>query len=383
MDRVHAFLSFSGLSLAELWRIRYRFGTLHAAYEGLLGPNRDDDYGLNFSAAKLAALRAHLRRFPARSKLADLLKRGISLIDFSSPDYPEPLKHISPSPPALYVQGNRDLFRDYSRFLAMVGPRRPSVYGIQVAGAFGEYLAENGLILVSGLALGIDTIAHRSALNRGKPTIAVLGSDLLNVYPACNRHLAATITAQGGLLLSEISPSLIGQKFHFALRNRIISGLSRAVFLVEAGEKSGGLITAASAFRQNREVFTVPNSIFAADSLGSNRLLVRDLAKPVMDPLSILLDLGFRPALNATQASTRDRRRLNDPIDAEEKLLLNFIFEHANSPEAIAAHLDWPLTKTLTLLTELESRGLVQALGFGDFIGKKANFLSLVKKPPP
>ena len=199
-------------------------------------------------------------------------KEKISLITVQDKNYPKLLKEIYAPPPLLYIKGNIEPKDDFS--IGIVGTRKLSLYGRQITPLITADLARAGLTIVSGLAKGIDTIAHQAAIKTKGRTIAVLGSglDKKNIYPAINRRLAEEIS-QSGAVISEYPIDTEPLAQHFPQRNRNISGLSLGVLVIEAPEKSGALITAKDALEQNRDVFAIPGHILSSNSLGPNNLI--------------------------------------------------------------------------------------------------------------
>ena len=195
---------------------------------------------------------------------------GITLLIPTDPDYPALLRAVPDAPPVLYARG--DLAATVRPTVALVGARRCSRAGAEVAFALAGELARRGLAVVSGLALGIDSAAHRAALQEGV-TIAVIGSGVLRPYPSGNRRLLDALLSRGGLCLSEYSPTASARPYHFPERNRLISGLARGVVVVEASERSGSLITARLSLEQGREVCAVPGAVSNPLSRGCHRLL--------------------------------------------------------------------------------------------------------------
>lgn len=183
-------------------------------------------------------------------------------------EYPESLRKIYDPPMKLFVLGNKKLLKQDN--IAIVGSRKPTEYGEKVAFEFSKKISEKGINIVSGLALGIDKYAHLGALSK---TIAVLGSGLDVIYPKENIDLAKNIINNGGCIITEYSLGTKPEKLHFPQRNRIISGLSKGVLVVEASEKSGALITADFALEQGKEVFAIPGNIFNKTSIGTNSLI--------------------------------------------------------------------------------------------------------------
>lgn len=202
-------------------------------------------------------------------------------------DYPQLLNEIAQPPETLFVRGS--LASLASPCLAVVGTRTPSAYGRQITPMLVAPLARAGITIVSGLAIGIDTIAHETALEAGGATVAVLGSgaDEASLYPPQNRQLARNIVEAGGAVISEFPPGTEPKPFHFPQRNRIMAGLSRGVLVIEARAKSGALITANFALEENRDVFSVPGPITSATSAGPNRLLNQG-AEAALDADAIL-----------------------------------------------------------------------------------------------
>ncbi len=233
----------------------------------------------------------------AQTDFALCRQSGWSVVTQEDEDYPPLLSEISLPPPLLYVWGNKKTLKRAQ--VALVGSRKASKTGLDTAQRFASQLAASGLVVCSGMALGIDSASHKAALNAGQPTVAVLGSGLGNLYPRRNLSLAQEI-AQNGCVISEFPPSTPPQAGNFPQRNRIISGLSHATIVIEAAKRSGSLITARYALEQNREVYAVPGSINNAGSSGCNELIkngARLLNHPadVLDALQCQLS-GQQPA---------------------------------------------------------------------------------------
>jgi len=221
-----------------------------------------------------------------------LESENVKIITMEEKDYPQILKEITDPPFAIYIQGNAECLNNSC--IGIVGTRKISDYGKQAVGHFAPKLARAGLTIVSGLAKGVDASAHKSAIENNLPTIGVLGCGLgRNVfYPPQNWNLSRKIIETGGAVISEYPLNLKATSFSFPQRNRIISGLSMAVLIIEADIKSGSLITARSANEQNREVYCVPGNIFSITSKGTNEYIKKG-ARPVTDPEDILTDLGI------------------------------------------------------------------------------------------
>jgi DNA processing protein len=229
------------------------------------------------------------------TELAVIERLGVTVLPFTDESYPARLKEIADPPPVLFLRGALQP-RDAAA-VAVVGTRRPTSYGKQIAERFGRELAEAGLTVVSGLARGIDTAVHRGALAAGGRTLAVLGSGVDVLYPPENARLATQV-AEAGALLSESPIGAPPDAWRFPARNRIISGLSLGVLVVEAGERSGALVTAGLAGEQGREIFAIPNSLGNPQGRGTHGL-IKDGAKLVESLEDILDELrvpGPRPA---------------------------------------------------------------------------------------
>jgi len=244
---------------------------------------------------------------------------------------------------------------DEALLVAVVGTRRPTAYGRQVAAELVEGLVDQGVVIVSGLARGIDTIAHRETLERGGTTIAVLASGLDLVYPGENLSLAQRIR-KSGALVSEHPPGVKPRPESFPMRNRIMSGLSRGVLVIEAGERSGALITAHQAADQNREVFAVPGSILSPESKGTNSL-IQEGAKLVRTVEDVLEELGI--GLSDHKAPPP---RLAQADSVQIRLLAEMDATPVHSDE-LARRLALPSRDVSAALALLELQGVVRNIG--------------------
>jgi DNA processing protein len=286
-------------------------------------------------------------------------KSGTRLLPLSDPLYPPLLRQIPDPPFALFVRGDATLLSEPQ--LAMVGSRNPSVEGRRNAEEFAEYLAKCGLVIVSGMALGIDAASHRGALKDGK-TVAVWGTGLDKTYPPRNRELAEEIIAKGAVV-SEFPPGTPPLPMHFPRRNRIISGLSVGTLVVEAAKQSGSLITARTASEQGREVFAIPGSIHNPVARGCHRLL-RDGAKlvesagDILEELAPLLGLTALPALPAGADVPAEGA---PPEDPEYKLLLNSLDFAPTSVDSLVERTGLTPDVVSSMLLMLELQGHVEA----------------------
>jgi len=247
----------------------------------------------------------HRERLNVEEELREIAARDLKVITLADPDYPKPLRAIDSAPPVLYLKGN--YIEKDQLAIAMVGTRRPSPYGIMIAGKLAKELAELGFTIVSGLALGIDTAAHRGALSAGARTIAVLGGGFLSIYPQENRGLVEEI-ARSGAVVSEYSLKTLPDRWTFPRRNRIISGLTRGTIVVEAPQHSGALITAKCALEQGREVFAVPGPITEEASKGTHQLIQQG-AKLITDIDDILAEFAdLQQTLTSREARPKKPR---------------------------------------------------------------------------
>ncbi len=282
-----------------------------------------------------------------------ILAQGIRVLTWMDEDYPERLQAIEQPPPVLYVRG--EILPEDAWAVAVVGTRRVTRYGRQVAEEVGAALARQGVTVVSGLARGVDGIVHRAALQAGGRTLAVLGSGVDRIYPPEHRRLAENIIARGALI-SDYPPGTPPDAANFPARNRLISGLSLATVVVEAGDTSGALITARFATEQGREVFAVPGNIYAPQSRGPNRL-IKDGAHPFLSVEDLL------EVLNITQVEQYRQARLALPDDPVESRLLSLLRAEPLHVDALRALADLPIAEVSAALTMMELKGLVRQVG--------------------
>lgn len=282
---------------------------------------------------------------------------GAKILLYGEEKYPSSLLNIYNPPPILFYKGEiRD--EDFPS-ISVVGARKITPYGKRVVEAIIGEIASSGITIVSGLAMGIDAEAHRVALHHGARTIAVLGNGIDDIYPKQNAHLASQIIKQGAIL-SEFLPGADVRPENFPIRNRIVSGLSKATIVIEAAEKSGSLITAQLANEQGREVFAVPGEIFSPGSAGTNKLISDGVASPALSAQQILEHLGFK------QLETQRQARLDIPASGNEAEVLRLFGEGEK------VHLDdlirrspLPHATVSSTLLVLEVKGLVKNLGRG------------------
>jgi DNA processing protein len=343
-----------GIGAVRLQSLRDHFGDLalawHAPVDALQAA------GLSLKLAERVVLMrtgVNLDEFLTRITAQD-----IEILTWDDELYPPRLKEIDQPPPVLYVRGNLTLEDSWA--VAVVGTRRVSTYGRQVAEELGSFLAVNGVTVVSGLARGVDAIAHQSAIKSGGRTIAVLGCGLDRIYPPEHAQLAGKIMASGALI-SDYPPGTPPDASNFPPRNRIISGLTMATVVVEAGETSGALITAQFAIDQGREVFAVPGNILAPQSKGTNRLIVQG-AHPMLS-VHDLLDL-----LNLTRVTEQRYVRKVLPVDETESKLMSVLTHEPLHMDEIRSKTGLPIERVSATLVMMEFKGLVRQVGGLNYI---------------
>lgn len=288
------------------------------------------------------------------------LSNNIRKITLQDKNYPAILKEIHNPPKQIYIKG--EIIPQDKVAVAVVGTRKYTPYGKQVALEIAGKLAKLGITIVSGLAKGIDTFAHRSALENEGRTIAVLGTglDKKSFYPAENYKLSEKI-AKNGAVISEYPEGTRGTKFTFPERNRIVSGLSLGVVVVEAPEKSGALITAALAVEQNREVFAVPGSIYEKNSQGTNKLIQMG-AKLITDVDDILEEL------NLSHLIKQPKKKKIKPENKKEEIIISLLSAQPTHIDDLIKKSKLSTSVVNSTLMILELKGVIRNLGKNNFI---------------
>ncbi|BCY19151.1 MAG: DNA-protecting protein DprA [Chloroflexi bacterium] len=290
--------------------------------------------------------------------LANIQKAGIHILTWKDENYPRRLKEIDQPPPVLYTLGELTVQDEWAA--AIVGTRRMTGYGRQVTEELTELLAHHGVTVVSGLARGVDASAHQTALKHGGRTIAVLGSGVDRIYPPEHRKLAAEI-AENGAVISDYPPGTPPESNNFPPRNRIISGLSRVVVVIEAGITSGALITSTFAAEQGRDVFALPGSIYANQSKGTNRLIQQG-ARPLLEPKDVL------DALNIEQVQEYRQARLDLPADPREQQIMDALGYEPVHIDDLGHAIGWGMDALTSTLTMMELKGMVRQVGGMNYI---------------
>ncbi len=270
--------------------------------------------------------------------------------------YPPALLHLDPRPPTLYVLGDAAAFETLA--VAIVGTRRASGYGLAVTAEIAGELARFGVVVVSGLALGIDGAAHRAGIAGGGRGVAVLPSPLDRIYPPRHRPLARELVRAGGALVSELPPGAAVGRPDFARRNRLIAGLALAVVVVEAPDRSGALLTAAAASAIGRELYAVPGPIDAMSSRGCNRLIADHQAELVTSSTALLQRIGLSRSIAPPVVAT---------LSEVEGQVLHRLLERSGSLEELVDRSSQSPAAVASALTLLEARGLVSSFGGATF----------------
>ena len=343
-----------GIGKVKFTQLENYFGTLSHAWEA--SPAELKQAGLESKTAN--AIGDWRPKISLDDEMEKLNRYGIKALTCHDPDYPPRLKEIYDYPPLLYVRGS--LIPEDEWCLAIVGTRRATVYGKQVTEELVTDLAQSKITIVSGLAKGIDTIAHQSALAAGGRSIAVFGCGLDVVYPAENTTLARNVMQQGALL-SEYPLGAKPKAENFPRRNRIMSGMCLGVLVIEAGETSGAIITANLALEQNREVFAIPGSVLSPASRGTNHL-IQEGAKLVRDYTDILEEL------NLTAVTHQIEMKEIIPASETESLLLKQLGAEPIHIDEVCRNSGLPAATISSTLTMMELKGLVKQVGTMNYV---------------
>jgi len=339
---------------------RVRFNQLENHFESLedawrAGTAELRQAGLDRNSVK--AITEWRPKISLEKEMKKLEQYGMEVITYHSDAYPARLKEIYDYPPLIYIRG--DIVAEDEWCLTVVGARRPTVYGRQVTDELVTELVRNKITIVSGLAKGIDSVAHSAALEAGGRTIAVTGGGVDTIYPAENAGLARRIIKQGALV-SEYRPGTKPRPENFPRRNRIMSGISLGVLVIEAGKSSGALITAHLALEQNREVMAVPGSILSPASLGTNQL-IKEGARLVRNANDILEELNLTAV-----AEQLEMKEIIPSSDTEALLMKNLGAEPIHIDE-ICRTSDMPMAVVSSTLAMMELKGMVKQIGIMNY----------------
>jgi DNA processing protein len=349
-----AFNNIPGIGRVRLAQLESFFGNLERAWSAPAGELKRS--GLD--AVALRSIEQWRNTISPDDEMAKLERHDVKVMTSNDASYPARLKEIYDFPPVLYVRGS--ILPEDEWCLAVVGTRRATVYGKQVTEEMATDLARSKITIVSGLARGIDTVAHRAAIEAGGRTLAVFACGLDIIYPGENEKLAHDIM-QNGALVSEYPLGAKPRAENFPRRNRILSGLSLGVLVTEAGEDSGAMITARMALEQNREVFAVPGSILSPASRGTNQL-IQDGAKLVREYSDILEEL------NLMTVSRQIEMREILPASGTESVLLKELGAEPTHIDEICRRSGLPVATVSGTLAMMELKGMVKQIGTMNYI---------------
>ena len=345
-----------GIGTAQMLALTDFFGSPRKLYEA----TEADILGAGIVPPKVVSVFVKGRK--GKEHLPELLwerceKLHIRVVPVVSPLYPERLKRILHPPVSLYVKGT---IPDCRFSIGMVGSRLADAYGLKTAGFFGKVLAEAGIVIVSGGAKGIDTASHQGALQGGGKTVAVLGCGVDMAYPPANQRLFAEIAEQGALV-SEYPPGTEPKPYHFPERNRIISGISRGVILVEAAARSGALITAEFAMDEGREVFCVPGNIFSDKSAGSHKL-IKDGARLTDSPQDVLEEMfpELRGEAHSNLFMGEDDTVPSCVCSKSQRRVLDILTQGPQTLDQLVSATGWKVADMSVILLELQLKGFVE-----------------------
>jgi DNA processing protein len=352
MEELRYWIGFTlvkGIGAVRFQRLLDRFGDAESAWKA--SPVALAEAGLG---GKLIERLEQVRQGADLERIMDQIHaQDIQVLTWQDENYPQRLKEIEQPPPVLYLRGQ--LLPEDNWAVAIVGTRRVTSYGRGVTEEIASFLVANGMTVVSGLARGVDAVAHQAALNAGGRTLVVLGSGVDRIYPPENRTLAGRVMGHGAVM-SDYVPGTPPESMNFPPRNRIISGLSMAVVVVEAGETSGALITAEFAAEQGREVFAVPGSILAPQSKGTNKLIQQG-ALPLLSASDIM------QALNLSLVGQYKAARKALPADEVEAQLMTALSDEPMHVDEVRQQTGLPVEKVSAALVLMELKGLVRQVG--------------------
>lgn len=352
----HALRTMPGVGNGTLKLLFEHFGSGEAIWRA----SASDILGLSLKSNKTKETLAHGRKdIDPEKEFEKITRQGINILAFTDEKYPKLLKEIPDAPMLLYVRGNYDW--EDKPLISIVGSRKFTSYGEQAAQRLATDLARAGYVVVSGLAFGIDSIAHKAALEAGSETLAVLGSgvDETSVSPQSHLLLSRAVT-NSGALLSEYLPGTKAEKGTFPARDRIIAGMTLGTVVIEAPETSGALITARLALDYNREVFAVPGSIFSPSSIGTNSLLKAG-AKIVTSVQDILEELP--PLPSRKNASEKTSEFTPHGLSSEEEKILALLSHEPLHVDKIMKAARLETSSANSVFTLLEIKGLIRNVG--------------------
>ena len=350
-----AFARVSRVGRARVQQLEQHFGSLAEAWRATPGELK----AAGMDSGALNAITAARDKVDPDAEVELLARHGVRALTWHDDEYPKRLREIFDRPPVLFVRGAVIAADEWG--VAVVGTRRVTVYGRQVAEEMARGLASNRVTVVSGLARGVDAAAHRAALEAGGRTIAVQACGLDLVYPPEHKKLAEEI-AERGAVVSDYPLGTQPRSEFFPRRNRILSGMSLGVLVVEGDVKSGALITARQALEQNREVFAVPGSIYSPNSRGTNKLIQDGEAKLTLDVQDVLAEL------NLSMVSHQIEMTELLPVDETESVLLKHLTAQPAHIDEVRRECGLPIATVTGALAMLELKGLVRQVGRMNYV---------------
>ena len=376
-----AFHRISGLGPIRMSRLEARFGNLRDAW---IASSRDVQEAAALDGKSARAVQSQRQKIDPDEEMERLAREGVRPVHLRSPEYPSLLLETEGAPSVIYVRG--ELVPDDDRSVAVIGARNATPYGAEMARRLAYDLAEAGVTVLSGLARGIDGIAHRAALDAGGRTIAVMGGGLDGVYPVEHTSLAASV-AESGAIISEYPLGMLPQPQHFPRRNRVISGLSRAVLVVEASMKSGALLTVKWALEQDRDVFAVPGNVLSENSAGTNWLIQQGArlvttSEDVLEELNIAVQIhapdpaephrkqSDKSAENDGLAGLDNLAREDNGISGVESRVVEFLNETGGPAhvDEVTRAVGEPAPVISSAIAVLELKGIVRQVGPMQFV---------------
>lgn len=355
-------LDYLGYSKAKIKKIENIFENLSDIQKDLDKKKELIDSTLGQSAYQ--NLRENLKEERVDEILAELDKLGINFVTQKDNNFPQKLKEIPDSPVIIYYKGDLSIASN-PHILGVVGTRKPSSYGRDICETFVSEVAKSSVVTVSGLAYGIDSIVANTTIKNKGLTIAVLGGGIAKIYPSTNTSLAKDIVETGGLIISEYKPFQNPTQYTFPERNRLISGLSDGVLIIEAGERSGSLITAETALNQGKELFVVPGNLTSVQSKGSNRLIYEIPHSIVIDPKNILNSLGVESCVNKNLTENQVVQ-----LTMAQQLVYDLLRVEDMHFDDLAQKLNMSPRELNILLTDMEILGIIKSQS-GNYYGVK------------
>lgn len=357
-------LSFAVKFQSEKTLIKKLYNSCDNFVEIFTSTKDDSRFGISDEKyEKLSRLKIEVKKTVIKEIKNLLLEKEIKFVALCDKEYPQKLKEIIDAPPGLFYKGNISNLNSL-KHVAIVGTRNPTNYGIKISGKISSLLSERNIVVVSGLASGVDTSAHIGAIKNGR-TAAVVGTGLDTVFPSENKQLAEEMVMQGGVIVSEYPPGIPASPWNFPQRNRIISALSDAVVVVEGDLQSGAIITARFAVKQNKPLFALPGQIDSPASNGPNILLKSGAAELLTSIDDILEKIGESSQIKLNLKN--DNEKINS-LGEKEKTIYKILTNESKSFESLIHETNFPVQELLKHLSMLELKGIVGKISDGRYV---------------